>query len=86
MAIQSEQGLGWVNGLELSVDKYHQVFYRLKADLKSTGIDVDVLIENNSYKQYRFAVPQENITWDAEKIWANAPELARLLEAEENAA
>ena len=41
---------------------------------------------NNACKQYRFAVPPENITWHAEKIRVNAPELARLLEAEENVA
>jgi len=86
MAIQARQDSGWVSGIKLSQDKYHQVFHRLKQDLECTGVDASALIENNAYKQYRFSIPQENITLDDEKIRLNEPELAQLLEAEENAA
>jgi len=86
MVIRAKQDSGWISGPLLSQDKYHQVFYRLKHDLKCTGVDVRSLIENNEFKQYRFSVPPENITFDKEKIRLNEPELAQLLEAEENAA
>lgn len=57
--------LGWMDCDHLgSMDGYHQVIRRLKKSLKTSGIDVDRLVENNGAKQYRFSVPPGNITLD----------------------
>lgn len=67
-------------GTELSVDRYHQVFSRPREDLECTGIDPNPLIENNAFKQCRFSLPPENISWDEEQIRVNAGELAAVLQ------
>lgn len=83
LAVQAkEDGIGWVVKTEFSVDKYHQAFLRLRQDLGCTGIDPSTLVENNAFKQYRLNVVPENISWDEERIRANAGELLRVLKHE----
>jgi hypothetical protein len=74
--------LGWMDCDHLgSMDGYHQVIRRLKRALKSSGIDVDNVVENNGAKQYRFSVPPGNITIDEAVIRRHVTGVKKLLDA-----
>lgn len=74
--------LGWMDCDHLGPhDGYHQVVRRLKKALKTSGIDVDRVVENNGAKQYRFSVPPGNLTLDEAVIRRHVTGVKKLLDA-----
>jgi helicase len=74
--------LGWLDFDHLgTIDTYHQVIRRLKKALKSSGADVDRLVENNGGKQYRLSVPPGNITLDESVIRSHVAGADKLFDA-----
>lgn len=74
--------LGWLDFDQLgTIDTYHQVMRRLKKALKTSGSDVDRLVENNGGKQYRFSVPPGNITMDEAVIRRHVTGAGKLIDA-----
>jgi hypothetical protein len=73
--------LGWVDCDQIgSIDNYHQAIRRLKKALKTSGVDVDQLVENNGAKQYRRSVPPGNITLDEAVIRRHVTGAKKLLD------